>query len=90
MSSTTTTAQAGSSASSVIGPAPPRSNDNESASFDAVHLAHAGRPFLISRLGDRCVPQLSSKRPGLDADGITWDNPARLPEHLRLRLRIFP
>jgi hypothetical protein len=32
------------------------------------------------------VPQLSSKRPGLVADGITWNNAETLREHLQLRL----
>ncbi len=30
-------------------------------------------------------PQLSSKRPGLFADGITWTNPEILREHLAFR-----
>ncbi|BCZ21359.1 hypothetical protein MYSE111917_24510 [Mycobacterium senriense] len=71
-----------------VGPAPPPSGDNESASFDALRaLANADRPFVIGSLVDRWVPQLSSKRPGLVADGITWDNVATLREHLQMRLQ---
>ncbi|MCV7242390.1 hypothetical protein H7J83_06465 [Mycobacterium mantenii] len=92
--STTTTAQAGapnpgaSTPSTAVSPAAPPSGDNESASFDALRaIANADRPFIQSRLADRWVPQLSSKRPGLVADGITWDNAATLHEHLQLRLQ---
>jgi hypothetical protein len=71
-----------------VGSAPPQSGDNESASFDALRaLANADRPFVIGSLADRWVPQLSSKRPGLVADGITWDNAATLREHLQMRLQ---
>ena len=31
------------------------------------------------------MPQLSSKQPGLVADGITWDCDSILAEHLQLR-----
>ncbi|MDT5224772.1 MAG: serine/threonine kinase PknH, partial [Mycobacterium sp.] len=34
---------------------------------------------------DRWVPQLSSKRPGVVDNGVTWDNAMALQEHLRLR-----
>lgn len=40
-------------------------------------------------LADRWIPQISSKRVGLVAKGITWDNQAILDEHLRLR-GIYP
>jgi hypothetical protein len=92
--STTTTAPAAApaagsdSTSTAAGPAPPPSGDSESASFDALRaIANADRPFVVGQLADRWVPQLSSKRPGLVADGITWDNAATLREHLQLRLQ---
>ena len=50
-------------------------------------IANADRPFVSSRLADRWVPQLSSKRPGLVADGIVWNNAETLREHLDLRLK---
>ncbi len=75
-------------ASMATGPAAPATGDPESASFDALRaLATADRPFVSANLADRWVPQLSSKRPGLVADGITWDNAATLREHLDLRLK---
>ncbi|WP_168214739.1 PQQ-binding-like beta-propeller repeat protein [Mycolicibacterium sp. ELW1] len=77
-----------SQSSTATGPAAPASGTDESASFDALRaLANADRPFVTTNLTDRWVPQLSSKRPGLVADGITWDNAATLREHLDLRLR---
>lgn len=91
--STTTTAQSGAphpgsdTPSTAVSSAPPPSGDNESASFDALRtIADADRPFVQRELADRWVPQLSSKRPGLVAEGITWDNAATLREHLQLRL----
>jgi len=78
----------GSQSSTAVGPAQPKTGDNESASFDAVRaIANADRPFVIGRLTDTWVPQLSSKRPGLVADGITWNNAEILREHLELRLK---
>jgi hypothetical protein len=81
------TSDARQSSSTAAGPANPESGDNESASFDALRaIANADRPFVVSRLADRWVPQLSSKRPGLVAEGITWNNAETLREHLQLRL----
>ncbi|MBN3458854.1 PQQ-binding-like beta-propeller repeat protein [Mycobacterium sp. DSM 3803] len=78
----------GSGASTATGPAAPRHGDHESASFDALRaIANADRPFVSSHLADRWVPQLSSKRPGLVADGIVWNNAETLREHLDLRLK---
>jgi hypothetical protein len=78
----------GNSTSTATGPAPPATGDPESASFDALRaIANADRPFVISQLTDRWVAQLSSKKPGIVADGITWDNAATLREHLQLRLQ---
>ncbi len=79
---------AGQSGSTAVGPADPTSGDNESASFDALQaMANADRPFITARLTGTWVPQLSSKRPGLVADGIRWNNTETLHEHLQLRLR---
>lgn len=81
-------AGSGSDSSTATGPAAPKTGDGESASFDALRaIANADRPFVSSRLADRWVPQLSSKRPGLVADGIVWNNAETLREHLDLRLK---
>jgi hypothetical protein len=81
-------ASADSGSSTATGPDKPASGDDESASFDALRaIANADRPFVVSQLADRWVPQLSSKRPGLVADGITWNNAETLREHLDLRLK---
>ncbi len=76
-----------SSSSTATGPANPQTGDDDSASLDALRtIANADRPFVAGHLADRWVPQLSSKRPGVFDDGITWDNAATLREHLQLRL----
>lgn len=49
--------------------------------------ANADRAFIEEHLDDRWVAQLSSKRPGLRADGKVWDEQAILEEFLELRLR---
>lgn len=60
--------------------------DPQSASVDQLKAtASADRPFVTSWLTDRWVAQLSSKRPGLVADGIRWDTATILREHLQLR-----
>ena len=83
-----TSSGGGSTSSTAAGPAPPATGDPESASFDALRaIANADRPFVTSRLADRWVAQLSSKKPGIVDDGITWDNAATLREHLQLRLQ---
>ncbi len=77
-----------SQSSTATGAAKPETGDDESASFDALRaIANADRPFVAGQLADRWVPQLSSKRPGLVADGITWNNAETLREHLDLRLK---
>jgi putative uncharacterized protein (fragment) len=40
---------------------------------------------VTTDLVGKWVPQLSSKKPGLVADGITWDNRTTLEEFLKLR-----
>ena len=83
-----TDANTGSQSSTAVGAANAKTGDNESASFDALRaIANSDRPFVAKRLADRWVPQLSSKRPGLVADGIVWNNAEILREHLDLRLK---
>jgi hypothetical protein len=84
----TADANTGSQSSTAVGAAKPKTGDDESASFDALRaIANSDRPFVTKQLADRWVPQLSSKRPGLVADGITWNNAEILREHLDLRLK---
>lgn len=52
-------------------------------------IARDDRPSVSAVLADRWIPQISSKRVGLVAKGITWDNQTILDEHLRLR-GIYP
>jgi hypothetical protein len=60
--------------------------DPESSSLNQLKAtANADRPFVTSSLADRWVAQVSSKRPGLKAEGIVWDNTQILREHLQLR-----
>ncbi|MBY6349107.1 outer membrane protein assembly factor BamB family protein [Rhodococcoides corynebacterioides] len=69
-------------------PAEPATGTSESAAFDALRaIANADRPVILRDLGERWVPQLSSKKPGLVADGTTWNNSSTLAEHLDLRLK---
>ncbi|WP_026356955.1 PQQ-binding-like beta-propeller repeat protein [Mycobacterium sp. 141] len=80
--------RSGSGSSTATGPGRPASGDDESASYDALRaIANSDRPFVVGQLADRWVPQLSSKRPGLVADGIIWQNAETLREHLDLRLK---
>jgi serine/threonine protein kinase len=49
-------------------------------------IAASDRSYVSSQLADRWVPQLSSKRPGVeDPPGVKWDNAMTLQEHLQLR-----
>ena len=43
------------------------------------------RPSVTRSLSGKWVAQLSSKKPGMTADGITWDNRTTLQEFLKLR-----
>ena len=43
------------------------------------------RPSVTKDLTGKWVAQLSSKKPGMTADGITWDNRTTLQEFLKLR-----
>jgi hypothetical protein len=49
-------------------------------------MARNDRPYVLT---DVWIPQISSKRVGLVAEGTEWDNEKVLDEHLRLR-RIYP
>lgn len=70
------------------GPALPPGVDLGSTTGDALRRqVNSDRAFILSTLNNRWVAQLSSKRPGLFADGKTWDNQAILDEFLALRLR---
>jgi hypothetical protein len=48
-------------------------------------IAAGDQPFVLNVLAERWVPQLSSKRPGLVAEGRTWTDATTLAEHLQLR-----
>ncbi|BBY95615.1 protein kinase [Mycobacterium gallinarum] len=64
--------------------------DVEQASLARLQaIARDDRPSVAAVLADHWIPQISSKRVGLVAKGITWDNQAILDEHLRLR-NIYP
>ncbi|MFI8774876.1 PQQ-binding-like beta-propeller repeat protein [Gordonia sp. NPDC062954] len=70
------------------GPALPAGTDVAATSADALRMqADSDRSFILANLNNHWVAQLSSKRPGLVADGRTWDNQAILDEFLALRLR---
>ena len=50
-------------------------------------IAASDGQFVYANLADRWVPQLSSKRPGVHDEGVTWNNAMTLQEHLQLRQR---
>lgn len=84
-----TAPRSGTSASSTAtGPSFPAGADVTASSVGALRLqADADRAFILANLNNRWVAQLSSKRPGLVAEGRTWTDPAILDEFLALRLR---
>jgi hypothetical protein len=49
------------------------------------NIADGDRSDVAVYYTDRWIPQISSKRVGLVADGITWNNQAILEQHLRMR-----
>ncbi|MDL9937778.1 PQQ-binding-like beta-propeller repeat protein [Gordonia sp. ABSL1-1] len=70
------------------GPSLPAGTDLSATSVSALRLqADSDRAFIVGNLNNRWVAQLSSKRPGLNAEGRIWDEPAILDEFLALRLR---
>jgi len=70
------------SPSSVI-PAPLPASDSSGSQLRAI--ATGDQPYVLSVLADRWVPQLSSKRVGLVAEGHTWTNALILNDHQQLR-----
>jgi hypothetical protein len=59
---------------------------NESVSGTQLRaIAANDQPLVLNGLADRWVPQLSSKRPELVAEGRTWTNEMILTEHQQLR-----
>jgi serine/threonine kinase PknH len=67
---------------------PTTTRDPEATSFQRLRqIADDDHTLVSSEGADLWVPQLSSKRPGVIDDGVTWDNVLTLQEHLRLRER---
>lgn len=63
-----------------------RLQDPEQAALAQLQdLANGDRSDVADFLADRWIPQISSKRVGLVAEGTTWTNQAILAEHNRLR-----
>jgi hypothetical protein len=59
---------------------------SESASGSQLRsIAASDQPFVLTGLAERWVPQLSSKRPGMVAEGRTWTSAMTLNEHEQLR-----
>ncbi|WP_413232646.1 serine/threonine-protein kinase [Mycolicibacterium sp. 050158] len=64
--------------------------DVEAASLSRLRdIARNDRSDVANYLTDVWIPQISSKRVGLQAEGTQWDNVQILDEHLRLR-QIYP
>jgi hypothetical protein len=82
-----TAAGAGGTSGTVI-PTPTRTTTADPASRLA-ELAAEDSAYIDGHLLDMWEPQLSSKRPGLVAEGITWSASDILREHMELRQR-FP
>ncbi|OBB77097.1 hypothetical protein [Mycobacterium sp. 852014-52144_SCH5372336] len=60
--------------------------DVETASGNQLRaIAASDKPMVLATLADTWVPQLSSKRLGLFAEGRTWTHAAILAEHQQLR-----
>jgi hypothetical protein len=59
--------------------------DENSALEQLRELASSDRAYINANLGDRWIPQLSSKRPGVVDDGLVYNNVLILQEHMRLR-----
>jgi hypothetical protein len=60
--------------------------DVDTVNLDRLRAIAAGdRSYVASYFTDTWVPQISSKRVGLEAEGTVWDNAQILEEHLRLR-----
>lgn len=69
-----------------VAPIPARQPDVETASGNQLRaLAASDKPIVVATLADSWVPQVSSKRLGLVAEGRTWTHSAILAEHSQLR-----
>lgn len=67
---------------------PTAAQSPEATSFQQLRqIADEDHAVVSAEGADRWVPQLSSKRPGVVDEGVTWDNVLTLQEHLRLRQR---
>lgn len=70
------------------GELPPAHGSPDDAALATLNdLVVSDRSYVAQNLADRWIPQISSKRPGLVADGITWAPAEILREHLALRQR---
>lgn len=68
--------------------APPATGDAETAAAQALRaISDSDRSVVMASLADRWLPQVSSKRPGLVAEGRTWTSADILYEHLQTRVR---
>ncbi len=66
-------------------PIPPPSPQPVSACLQLRNQANIDYPVTAEQATGYWVPQLSSKQPGLVADGITWDCDSIMAEHTQLR-----
>ncbi|KUI09899.1 hypothetical protein AU190_05645 [Mycolicibacterium acapulense] len=67
-------------------PLPAPLPDTETVSGNQLRsIATSDKPMVLATMTDTWVPQLSSKRLGLVAEGRTWTHSAILAEHQRLR-----
>ncbi|WP_094289618.1 hypothetical protein [Mycobacterium lehmannii] len=67
-------------------PLPASLPDTETVSGNQLRsIATSDKPMVLATMTDTWVPQLSSKRLGLVAEGRTWTHSAILAEHQRLR-----
>lgn len=75
---------------SATAPGAPAAGTVDAAAQSALaDIAAADRAYIDANLLNMWQPQLSSKYPGLFADGITWSAPDIVREHMELRQR-FP
>lgn len=64
----------------------PEQGSLDAAAFSALaDIVAADRPYIDANLVNVWQPQLSSKRPGLYYDGITWQANDIVKEHMQLR-----
>jgi hypothetical protein len=89
-SDASTSGTTGVSSLTATGAGTPESGNLEGAAQSALaDIATADRSYIGANLLDRWQPQLSSKRPGLFADGTTWSTNDIVRDHMQLRQR-FP